>query len=201
MIETLAKTIAVTSSGKTVVVWPEWAYPGRADARANGERCCPHYRGLAVFDRLSEALIFIGCNRYSCEVCGKRLQRRLRKYLERVLSDVKALRMWTFTMTNRFAADPPEHYRKFREAWKLFTTNLRRCTALKASSAGCGLSRWSRRTNRASGTCTCSWTNTCPMHVLALLWEDAAQRSWAQASTSQAAGSRGCPPAPPSATS
>jgi hypothetical protein len=175
MIGAYAKTIAVTTSGKTVVVWPEWAYPSKHDARAGGERCCPRYRGLAVFDRLSEALIFIGCNRYSCTVCGKRLQRRLRKYLERVLSDVKALRMWTFTMTNRFAADPQEHYRRFREAWKLFTTNLRRCTALKAE----------QRRVRFIAVVEAHKSGFWHMHVLvdqympyavlALLWEDAAQ--------------------------
>jgi len=175
MIEAYVKTIAVTSSGKTVVVWPEWAYPSQYDARGNGERFCPHYRGLAVFDRLSEALLFIGCNRYSCSVCGKRLQRRLRKYLERVLSDVKALRMWTFTMTNRFTADPAEHYRRFREAWKLFTTNLRRCTALKAE----------QRKVRFIAVVEAHKSGFWHMHVLvdqympyavlALLWEDAAQ--------------------------
>jgi hypothetical protein len=175
MIETLAKTIAVTNSGKTIVVWPEWAYPGRADARANGERCCPHYRGLAVFDRLSEALIFIGCNRYSCEVCGKRLQRRLRKYLERVLSDVKALRMWTFTMTNRFAADPQEHYRKFREAWKLFTTNLRRCTALKREQRRVRFIAVVEAHKSGFWHMHVLVDQYMPYHVLALLWEDAAQ--------------------------
>jgi len=87
---------------------------------------CPHYRGLLLWNRLADRIVWLGCNKYACKVCGKRRRRMLRKYLEHELRDVTHVRMWTFTLTSRYAPDTPTHYAQLRRAWKLFTTQLRR---------------------------------------------------------------------------
>jgi len=100
----------------------EWE---REPLPATGE-VCPRWRGRCLVHRETGKVVRLGCNRYDCPVCGKRKQKRLRKYVERCLRGVAHVRFWSFTLTNRFAESPEVHYRQLGACWQAFITEIRR---------------------------------------------------------------------------
>lgn len=78
-------------------------------------------------------LVRINCKAYCCPFCGIRKAYRLKIALENYLKQFRVLRMWTFTISNRFFTQgTPEqrkklHARVFQDAWQRFWRDWRRC--------------------------------------------------------------------------
>lgn len=74
----------------------------------------------------------ISCKCYSCDVCGRIKRRKLFCALRDWLSQFDKVRMWTFTITTRYANGMLEHRKQLSECWHHFSRELRRCKLLDA---------------------------------------------------------------------
>lgn len=80
----------------------------------------------------------LNCKSYACPYCSKRKIYKLRNALTTYFAQFSHVRMWTFTMSNRFFLIPELsaldrqklHATVFQDAWKRFTRDLRRCEML-----------------------------------------------------------------------
>lgn len=88
---------------------------------------CPHSPPhLVIYDTVNKYGFNVQCNSYKCEYCGPRKALKLRTALEKYLSGWEWIRLFTFTLTSRYTTDTKLHYNILCEAFRRFTTELRR---------------------------------------------------------------------------
>ena len=77
--------------------------------------------------------VYVRCNTYACPDCGPVKAWRLKKALQKFLSQWKHIRFWTFTLQHSEELSIGEHWKLLSECWRRFTTYIRRCRYLKES--------------------------------------------------------------------
>lgn len=97
------------------------------------EKCERSPERMKFLNMETGELMRINCKAYCCPYCGKRKAYRLQIALENYLKQFKHLRLWTFTISNRFFTQgTPEqrqkqHAKVFQNAWARFWRDWRRC--------------------------------------------------------------------------
>jgi hypothetical protein len=91
---------------------------------------CPKCSGFRLHNIYTHETIVLSCRTYGCPVCGPKKINRLRYYLRQKISSWNHIRLFTFTMTNRYHNTPEEHYKTLCLVWRYFITYVRRTLAL-----------------------------------------------------------------------
>ena len=91
---------------------------------------CPKCSGFRLHNIYTHETIVLSCRTYSCPVCGPKKINRLRYFLKEKISSWSCIRLFTFTMTNRYHESPEEHYKTLCLVWRYFITYVRRTMSL-----------------------------------------------------------------------
>ena len=87
---------------------------------------CPHLGQYGLVDKDTGEIVQLPCNRYSCNVCGKRKAYKLQKALELRFGIYDYVRLFTFTYRTTIFANPAHAIAMSSEIWRRFINNLRR---------------------------------------------------------------------------
>lgn len=91
---------------------------------------CKRISYLKFVDTETGELHNVKCKCYACEHCGRIKIIKLTNAIEDWLKSHDKIRMWTFTLTTKFANTSVEHRKQLQKVWHHFMRNLRRCNAL-----------------------------------------------------------------------
>jgi hypothetical protein len=88
---------------------------------------CPNSPlSLILYNSVKKEGWKVNCNSYKCEYCGPRKANKLRVALSEYFKNWEWIRLFTFTLTSRSGCSPDKHYFMLCEAFRRFTTELRR---------------------------------------------------------------------------
>jgi hypothetical protein len=85
---------------------------------------CPRPPGY-VYNEHTNTYIQLGCNTYSCPVCGPRKVTRFKQAIRAWMKTNRINRIWTITATSEIGS-PEIHWRIMKEAWTKTIKDIRR---------------------------------------------------------------------------
>jgi len=97
--------------------------------------------------------------------------------MERCLREVAQVRFWTFTLTNRYAATPAEHYGQLRRSWQTFLTYIRRSPIVPEEARGVQFIIVVEQHKSGAYHLHVLADRYIEWHIVQLLWERSCQRA------------------------
>jgi hypothetical protein len=85
---------------------------------------CPRPPGY-VYNKTTNTYIQIGCNTYSCPICGPKKIARFKRAIQAWMKMNRVNRIWTITATSEIGT-PETHWKIMKEAWSKTIKDIRR---------------------------------------------------------------------------